>query len=94
MFLAKKFTSGKAWWAAGPFLLVGVVIISFVLYPITGFGPANNLYALAMLIATFLSVVLGAISLFLLSEINIWLRLLIALLYLPTTLLILLSSGF
>ena len=64
------------------------------LYPFTGIGPANNTFALCALAAIVVGLVLGVIALFLAKRMGVWLRLLIAVLYLPTALFSLLLAGF
>lgn len=90
MFLSRNST----WLAFVPFFVALVLVVLLLLSPLTGIGPASNIYAFRALAAIVLGLVVGVISLFLEKTIRVWWRLLIGVLYLPTAVFSLLMAGF
>ncbi|MBY0409068.1 MAG: hypothetical protein K2Q97_02830 [Burkholderiaceae bacterium] len=77
-----------------PFFVAMALLASIIIYPFTGIGPANNIFALCALVAIIIGLVVGVICLFLEKTILVWWRLLIGVLYLPTVIFSILLAGF
>lgn len=82
------------WLVFTPFMVALVLLALMALYPFSGIGPANNTFALCALAAIVVGLVLGVIALFSAKRLKAWLRLVVAVLYLPTVLFSLLLAGF
>ena len=88
------FPKGSIWLGFMPFFVAIALVVLMMLYPFTGIGPASNIFALCALTAIILGLVVGVISLLLAKTIRVWWRLLIAALYLPTSVFSLLLAGY
>lgn len=61
MFLSR----GGIWLVLAPFFVAVALVALMLIYPFTGIGPANNIFALCALATIILGLVVGVISLFL-----------------------------
>lgn len=77
-----------------PFFVAVALVVSATLYPFTGVGPSNKIFALCALAAIVLGIAIGVVALCRAKIIRVWWRLLIGLLYLPTALFSLLLAGY
>lgn len=84
---------GKNWLVFAPFIIPVVLVVLLALSPLTGIGPANNVYTIFALAIVGIGLVTGVVSLFLAKTIGLWWRVLIGALYLPTAGLSLLLAG-
>lgn len=77
-----------------PFFVAVALVVLAMLQSFTGIGPASNIFALWALVAIVVGFVVGIISLFQEKTVGVWWRLLIGVLYLPTTVFFILLAGF
>ena len=77
-----------------PFFAPIVIAILAISSSLMGFNSGDNRIALSALLINALGLLVGVISLFLVKSLQIWWRLLLGLLYVPSTVFSLLISGF
>ncbi|WP_426115806.1 hypothetical protein [Massilia sp. PWRC2] len=82
------------WLAYAPFVVTLALAVLGLLSPLTGIGPASNVFALSALAAIALGLAVGIGALFLPQGARLGWRLLIGVMYGPTALMSLLMAGF
>lgn len=84
----------SAYCAAGPFLVAAGLVILALLAPVTGMiGPASNTFFMSGAAVIALGLLVGVISLVAMLQGTMWVRLMIAVAYIPTVLFSLLLIG-
>lgn len=79
--------------AAAPFLVGACLLAAMLLSPWTGMrGPSSNTYFLIAVTATAIGFIAGVTGLLRIQG-RVWIRVLVGLMYIPTVLVSLLSSG-
>ena len=84
-----------SWLALGPFFVAAILVVLMLFHPLLGIiGPASNTFFVVALVAIFLGLIVGTISLFMAHSTKVWVRVLLGILYVPTVAFSLLLSGF